>query len=169
MEKREFASISLYLKGRLRLLKDKDEPSRFSGFGLSDSAADAEELTNSHTPEAMVSFLLNMNAKLDAILSHLKHDQLEMDFPSPIEVIELSGADLTIKNTHGLTEGTHIELLVFLSDFPLSVAGTCGRISKADNQTATVEFDRISAEDREKIVHHVFVEERRQIRTQRLT
>jgi len=169
MEKREFASISLYLKGRLRLLTDKDEPSRFSGFGLSDSAADAEELTNSHTPEAMVSFLLNMNAKLDAILSHLKHDQLEMDFPTPIEVIELSGADLTIKNTHGLTEGTHIELLVFLSDFPLSVAGTCGRISKADNQTATVEFDRISAEDREKIVHHVFVEERRQIRTQRLT
>jgi hypothetical protein len=169
MEKREFASISLYLKGRLRLLKDKDEPSRFSGFGLSDSAAEAEELTNSHTPEAMVSFLLNMNAKLDAILSHLKHDQLEMDFPSPIEVIELSGADLTIKNTHGLTEGTHIELLVFLSDFPLSVAGACGRISKADNETATVEFYRISAEDREKIVHHVFVEERRQIRTQRLT
>jgi hypothetical protein len=169
MEKREFASISLYLKGRLRLLTDKDEPSRFSGFGLSDSTADVEELTNSHTPEAMVSFLLNMNAKLDAILSHLKHDQLEMDFPSPIEVIELSGAGLTVKNTLPLQEGTYVELLVFLSDFPLSVAGACGYVASINDTTAFIEFDRISAEDREKIVHHVFVEERRQIRTKRLS
>lgn len=168
MEKQEFASISLYLKGRMRLLTDKDEPPRFSGFGLSDSASDVEELTNSHTPEAMVSFLLNMNAKLDAILSHLKHDQLEVDFPDPVEILELSGSALTIKNTKKLTTGTHIELLVFLSDFPLSVAGACGQVANVDEETATIEFSRISAEDREKIVHHVFVEERRQIRTQRL-
>ena len=44
MEKREFASISLYLKGRMRRLDSIEEPSRFSGFGLSDSAIDAEEL-----------------------------------------------------------------------------------------------------------------------------
>ncbi|OBQ55687.1 hypothetical protein [Halodesulfovibrio spirochaetisodalis] len=168
MEKREFASISLYLKGRMRLLTDKDEPSRFSGFGLSDSANDVEELTNSHTPEAMVSFLLNMNAKLDAILSHLKHDQLEEDFPNRIEILELSGSQVTVRNTNGLSEGAHLELLIFLSDFPLSVAGACGKVIKADPKTATIEFGRISAEDREKIVHHVFVEERRQIRTQRL-
>lgn len=168
MEKQEFASISLYLKGRMRLLTDKDEPSRFSGFGLPDSEGDAEELKNSHLPEAMVSFLLNMNAKLDAVLSHLKLDQLEADFPDAIEVIELSGSQLTVKNTMALQTGTSAELLVFLSDFPLSVASTIGTVVNADATSATIEFDRINAEDREKIVHHVFVEERRQIRTQRL-
>ena len=168
MEKREFASISLYLKGRMRLLESKDEPSRFSGFGLSDSSVDIEELKNSHLPEPMVSFLVNMNAKLDAVLSHLKQDEFQVDFPLPIEITTLSGAELITVNAHSVSEGDHVELLIFLSDFPLAVAGATGTVIRADKHYATISFDRISAEDREKIVHHVFVEERRQIRTQRL-
>lgn len=168
MEKREFASISLYLKGRMRLLESKEEPSRFSGFGLTDSSVDAEELKNSHLPEPMIAFLLNMNSKLDAVLSHLKQDEFQADFPLPIEITSLSGAELTIKNSHSLSEGDDVELLVFLSDFPLAVSGATGNVVHANAHSATICFDRISAEDREKIVHHVFVEERRQIRTQRL-
>ncbi len=173
MEKRVFSRIRLFLRGRMRKLGSERELPRFTGFSLPDSPVDRQTLANAHIPEALASFLLDVDAKLNAVLAHLKQDRLEDDFPLPVEIMELGGAGVRIRNEGIVQEGDRIELVLFLCEFPLRVAGAMGRVKRCETDpggtpVCAVEFEHIRDDDLETIVQHVFVEERRRIRTMRL-
>ncbi len=172
-EQRAFSRIRLYMKGLIRRLESPLEPPKFSGFSLPDSPVDSKTLANAHIPEALVSFLLDMDTKLNAVLAHLKQDRLSDDFPLKAEILELSGAGVRCVDSGDLQIGDHIELILYLSEFPLRVAGAIGTVLRKDTEddgrlSCAIEFSRIREDDLEKIVQHVFVEERRKIRTMRL-
>jgi hypothetical protein len=173
MEQRAFSRIRLFMRGRMRVLASETESPRFTGFSLPEAPVDSKTLANAHIPEALVSFLLDMDAKLNAVLAHLKQDRLQDDFPLWTSIHELSGAGIRCSDTGTLDVGDHVEIILFLSEFPLRVAGAMGRVLRketdADGETqCAIEFYRIREDDLEKIVQHVFVEERRKIRTMRL-
>ncbi len=173
MDKRSFSRIRLFMKGRMRPLASETESPRFSGFTLPDAPVDAKSLAQSHIPEVLVSFLLDFDAKLNAVLAHIKQDVLQEDFPLRAEILELSGAGVRCVDSGDLNEGDLVEMVLFLSEFPLRVAGAMGRVLRKETDetgraTCALEFFRIREDDLEKIVQHVFVEERRQIRTMRL-
>ncbi|UZP68506.1 PilZ domain-containing protein [Desulfovibrio mangrovi] len=173
MEQRAYSRIRLFMKGRVRLLATESESPRFTGFSLPEAPVDGKTLANAHIPEALVSFLLDMDAKLNAVLAHLKQDRLQDDFPLWTEIYELSGAGIRCLDTGDLNVGDHVEIILFLSEFPLRVAGAMGRVLRKEQGNdgrpqCAIEFYRIHEDDLEKVVQHVFVEERRRIRTMRL-
>lgn len=172
-EQRAYSRITTYMKGRMRVLVSESEQPKFTGFSLPESPVDNTTLANAHIPEALVSFLLDLDAKLNAILAHLKQDRLHDDFPLLTEILELSGAGVRCVDEGVLQVGDHVELILFLSEFPLRVAGALGRVLRKEQDkdgraVCALEFTRLREDDLEKIVQHVFVEERRRIRTMRL-
>lgn len=172
MEKRAFSRVETYLRGRIRILKEEGASPVFSGFLSAESPVGEKELENAHIPEKLVSFLLNMDSKLNAILGHLQRDQLQEDFPDRVEIMEISGAGIRMVPPPGISVGDTVELVIFLSEFPLRAVGAIGKVLRCDTlrqqDCVALEFTRIREEDLEAIVQFVFQEERRKLRAQRL-
>lgn len=173
MDQRAFSRIDIYMKGRMRVLSSENESPRFNGFALPEAPVDNKTLANAHIPEALVSFLLDLDTKLNAVLAHLKQDRLQDDFPLWTEVLELGGAGVRCIDPGSLEVGDCVELVLFLSEFPLRIASAMGKVLRKEinelgQAVCALEFYRIQEDNLEKIVQHVFVEERRKIRTKRL-
>ncbi len=120
--------------------------------------------------EAVASFLLSLDQKLDALIGMMSQNRLENDFPVSGTVTEISGAGLRFVSEQQFQTGAVLEAVLLLRQLPPSMAGAVGRVMRADAQPKTslteysMDFVRIREHDLEAIVQFVFHEERSHIR-----
>lgn len=123
--------------------------------------------------DSIARFLVEMDRKLDAVLTHLQRESIVENFPHEGLILELSGGGLVLESFHPLTPGDFMELLILPDDYqqrPISVMAEVTRKSPEGHEVAeghtaySVRYTCISEEDREQVIQFVFQEERRQIR-----
>jgi hypothetical protein len=168
-QKRSYSRISTRLKAYVRKLPSPDTRPLFSAcLGCDADSSVIKNLHGSHIPRELITFLQNMDAKLDMILSLLKQDTIQEDFPISAEVVEISGAGLKFVSKTEFKKGDAIEMALVLSQFPLKIVGVVGLIHRQESlhnvPVWVVQFTNIRDIDREHIVQFVFQEQREQIR-----
>ncbi|MBG0778213.1 MAG: PilZ domain-containing protein [Desulfovibrionaceae bacterium] len=175
-ESRTFSRVKTYLRGRLRRIHSAEAPYLFNGVPA-EGGLNADALKEARLSDGLVDFLLQMDHKLDAILSHLNRGLIQDDFPIPVEVLDISGAGVRFVSSQTFTPGEHVEITLVLNQFPLRMAGAIGRVARVANAaeagstphsaapySVALDFVRIREADLEAVVHFVFNEERKQIR-----
>lgn len=173
VDNRNYARVSTFTKARYRKLSHPEEPQICpSGFNI--SAVNGERmLRDSGLPEVLVSFLMNMNSKLDNILAQMSKDSLAAYFPEELVVLDLSASGLLVQSSD-IKTGEYLELVLYLGEFPpVMVSGVAavlrsGKKTPGAGETYALQFTRIRESEREQIVRFVFKEERERIRTEKL-
>jgi len=166
-EKRAYSRVAANLPCRLRLMASADASPLYRENALPDASATAETFQGAMLPEAVVTFLLGLNKKLDIIIGLLQHDSLLDNFPLKAEVVEISGAGIKIHCPEPLQTGQHVEVVMVLSHIPPLLAGAVGKVVRMENDPGHVfalDFTRIREADLDAVIRFVFQEERRQIR-----
>ncbi|WP_147821517.1 PilZ domain-containing protein [Salidesulfovibrio onnuriiensis] len=165
-EKRSFSRVEARLNAYVRHVESLETPPIFSSAPALEACSREVLSRGGHLPEPLISFLCEMDKKLDQVLSFLSQDQIRNDFPMSIEIFELSGAGAKFRTTDPLSEGDKIELVLVLNQFPLRLAGTKGRIvgKEEDIGMFRLEFVNIREADLENIIQYVFQKQREIIR-----
>lgn len=169
-EKRTFSRVPVRLKGYARVMKSIDSPQLFTGKTVTDEISRDVLFHNSKLPDDVVNFLAQMDRKLDRILGLLGKDHLRNDFPIDIEIMELSAAGVKLRTKEPLSAKVSLEIIILLSQVPLKVAASKGRIlgMEKDTQYYRFEFVDLRGSDMESIVQFVFQQQREQIRNSKL-
>jgi hypothetical protein len=166
-EKRSFSRISVRLKAHARAMQSIDSPQLFTGDVVGAVSNRGDLLRNSKLPEDLTVFLSEMDRKIDRVLSLLSRDQIETDFPINIEVLELSASGVKFRSKKQFQPDTPLEIVLLLSQVPLRMAGSKGRVvaKEEDTQLYRFEFVDTRGSDMEAIIQFVFQQQREQIRT----
>ena len=169
----EYLSVPTLLKAHFRKIKDATSARCRSARALAASSQREELLAASRLSEDLVRFLLEMDRKLDIILSFMEQKSRLEEFPLEGRVVELSGAGLVLETHEPLLAGDHMELLLILDDLPLRMVSLVACVEKVLPAAAEAEgrgaaygigFVSVDAEDREAVIQYVFQEDRRRIR-----
>jgi len=167
-EKRAFMRIPTRLRGYLRLLADPDELPLFRETPPLGAGSGQPDNRDPGMSEALYAMLCTLNAKLDMILSMHSREQIENDFPVPMDIIEISGAGVRFTTPTPVPVERHVETVIVLSRFPLRMAGAVGRILRQENRddqaVYALDFTRIRERDLEHIVQFVFQSQRDDLR-----
>lgn len=168
-ESRTFSRIATCIKAYLRKVDSTEAQPMFHGGGPSTPRPSQQKLQEANVPDALKEYLEAIDKKLDLLVNFLSRDMLKEDFPIQTDVTELSGAGLKlILPDDALQEGDIVEIVLLLSQLPLSLAGAVGVLRRAEKfkgkEVLALEFTRIRQSDREAIVQFVFREQREQIR-----
>lgn len=167
-ERRSYSRISIALKGYMRRVPSPEAPPLFKDGPQLGASPDARTFRGVNLPDALVSFLNNMNEKLDLLLSLASQDQLHNDFPMVLDTAELSGSGVAFECPEELVVGEYVEIVLILSQFPLKMGGAIGRVVRKfrrSNRTLwAVKFSKMRDTDREAIIQTVFQEQRALIR-----
>ncbi len=119
-------------------------------------------------PQALIDFLTAMDAKLDMLLSLESQEKLKEDFPIALQITEISAAGVSFRSQTRIEPDSHLELVIYLSRFPLRMAGAMGHVVRSEREdlvwAGAVEFTDIRDTDTEAIVQFVFQEQRQQLR-----
>jgi len=172
-EKVEYAEITTYLRGRFRLLTGPDDQPCAHLNTLNTDLSREELLVASTLPETVNKFLVQLDTKLDAILAVLQASSLERDFPYTFEVASLSAGTVRFATDLPLAKGDWLEVIIKFREIGTSTAAGIGTVTdriveKNGVSLFVFTFTRIREEEREKIIRHVFTEERRLLRESRL-
>lgn len=168
-QKRNFSRVETFFPGRLRILSPGEETPLFQGCpGCDKPLGTALRPKGANLPEALLDFLETINAKLDMLLSLVNRDHLESTFPVAMNVVEISGAGLIFMADRNFALDDRLEIVLFLNQFPLQMAGAMGRIHRREERAGkaawAVDFTEIREQDRETVVRYVFQQQREQIR-----
>jgi PilZ domain. len=169
----EYSEIITYLRGRFRPLTGPDDQP-CAHLNTLDADISREELLAASTlPETVNRFLVQLDTKLDAILAVLQSSSLERDFPHTLEVVSLSAAAVRFTSDLPLAKGDQLEVILKFRETGTSTVAGIGTVTDriVDNNGVPLfvfTFTRIREEEREKIIRHVFTEERRLLRESRL-
>jgi hypothetical protein len=169
-EKRTFSRVSLRARGLARRLSSPDEPAWFKGSPTLATAAEVDLLKSAvpNVPEALLAFMNAINNKLDLLLSLVNQERLQHEFPLVVETVEVSGAGLIFESSAHLALQDHLEIVLVLAQFPLTMASGIGTIVRRDQRLGrpqwALEFTTIREVDQETIIRAVFEEQREAIR-----
>lgn len=173
IENRNYSRITTFTQARYRKLSHPDEPQICpSGFNIATSGGD-RVLRDSSLPEVLISFLMNMDAKLDRIIAQMSKESLASYFPEQLVVLDLSAAGLLVQS-NDIQPGENLELVLYLGEFPPVVVSGVATVLRSGKkmfgvgETYALQFTRIRESEREQIVRFVFKEERERIRTEKL-
>ena len=168
--KTEYAEIATYLRGRFRTLSGPDDHARAQMDTLPSGISREEFLAASTLPDAVNTFLLQLDAKVDMLLAGAHASSLEQDFPHALEVLTISASRLEFTAGLPLAQGDWLEAVVKLGVATASGIGsvTARNVDKDGTPVFTLTFTKIKEEEREKIIRYVFREERRLLRETRL-
>ena len=174
----QFLSVPTMITGRFRMVPAADSPRLCTGFAHAGSAALREEaLINSRQNDAMMRFLVEMDRKLDAVMSLLQRESLIADFPDEGRIVQLGGSGLVLECRRPLQPGEHMELLLLLEELPLRLLSVIAHVEAlqpgdaltgAPNKAYAMTYTCMGEEDREAIIRFVFSENRKLIRQQRI-
>lgn len=169
-EKRTFSRVSVRLKGYARTMSSVQSPQMFTGDIITEESNRDALFRNSKLPDDLTNFLALMDRKMDRILSLLSKDQLRSDFPMDIEIMELSAAGIKIRTKEPLAVEDALEVIIVLSQVPLRMAGSKGRVRGVEEDTGLYRFEFVDlrGSDMEAIVQFVFQQQREQIRNSKL-
>ena len=169
-EKRAFSRVPVRLKGFARKMRSIDSSPVYIGEAVAKSFDPDAIFRNSKLPEEVTLFLAELNRKLDSVLGMLSQTNLRSDFPIDIEIVELSGAGLKFRTAEALPAETPLEVVFILSQVPLKMASSKGRII-GDREAPDLyrfEFVDTRGSDNEAIVQFVFRQQREHIRNSKL-
>lgn len=169
-EKRTFSRVPIRLKGHARIMHSIDSPPKFTGDAVGDGSCSGALFQNSKLPDELTSFLTEMDRKLDRILSLLSREDLHSDFPIDIEVLELSAAGVKFRSAQPIEVNESLEIVILLSQVPLRMAGSKGRILGVESDSGLYRFEFVDTRgsDMEAIVQFVFQQQREQIRNSKM-
>lgn len=169
-EKRTFSRVPVRLKGYARIMRSIESPQIFTGDAVGDALKRDELFRNSKLPEDLTRFLTEMDRKLDRILGVLSKEHLRDDFPLDIEILELSAAGVKFRTKTPINANTPMEIVALLSQVPIKMAGSKGRILGIDDDTQLYRFEFVETRgsDMEAFVQFVFQQQREQIRNSKL-
>lgn len=174
----DFLSVPTLLKAMFRMAEGGHSPRLFSGgMPLSGSAGIKEELlAASRQPDMVVRLLLEVDRKLDVLLSLMRRGSLQMEFPHEGRVVELSGAGLVLESAVVARPGEYAELVLLLEEYPLRMVSVLAEVTEerqaapltgADNRVYAMRYAAVDVESREEIIRFVFSEDRKRIRRQK--
>lgn len=165
-EQRTFSRIQTRLKGYARRTASVDTAPLYKSSALNLLTSQQDKLQSSKVPEGLADFLIELDNKLDMILSLLSQDQIRTDFPISIEVMEISGAGIKFRTKEKMALDQCLEVVIVLNQSPLRLAGSKGVIKGHEEDTNfwRFEFTNIREQDIENVVQYVFQEQREQIR-----
>ena len=168
--KNEYTEIAAYLRGSFRTLAGQDDHALALMEPLPATISREEFLAASNLPEAVNKFLLQLDAKVDVLLTGMLTSGLEIDFPHAMDVLTISASGLAFTTDVPLARGDWLEVVVRLGGATSSGIGNIAarNIDKSGTPVFTLNFTRIMEEEREKIIRYVFKEERRRLRETRL-
>ncbi len=166
-EKRSFSRIPVRLKAHARAMQSIDSSQRFTGDIVGEISCRDDILRNSKLPEELATFLSEMDRKIDRVLGLLSQNHIKTDFPIDIEVMELSAAGVKFRSKEQFKPDTPLEIVLLLSQIPLRMAGSKGRIIAMEDDTKLYRFEFVDTRgsDLEAIIQFVFQQQREQIRT----
>lgn len=169
-EKRNFSRVPIRLKGYARVMRSIDSPPIFTGDAVQEQPQRCDTFRNSKLPEDITSFLSDMDRKLDLILGMLSQDNLRSDFPIDIEIMEMSAAGVKFRTNEPINVDKPMEIVILLSNVPLRMAGSKGRIVGFEDDTELYRFEFVNTRgsDMEAMVQFVFQQQREQIRNSKL-
>ncbi|MBN2140100.1 MAG: PilZ domain-containing protein [Desulfovibrionaceae bacterium] len=165
-EQRTFSRIAARLKGYARPIASDDEPFVFQASVPQDTPDREKDIRSANIPEALADFLLDIDRKLDMLLSVQSQGNLRSDFPLSLQVMEISGAGIKFDTKAKVSEGDWLEMVLVLNQFPLRLSGAKGRVAGKDKHSGLwrFEFTVIRESDLEAVIQFVFQEQRQQIR-----
>jgi hypothetical protein len=172
IDKRSYSRVPVYFHGLYRRLSTQDEPQICPRqFSSEDSTLSAQLASNPKLPATLVRFMINLDAKLDSILSLLQKDNFSEFFPNKLMVTEMSASGVLVQGE--LQIGEYVELIMFLGQYPPRIASGIGRVlrpanAKENSQIFAIQFTKLRDSDREEMVRFVFKEERERIRSQKM-
>jgi len=147
-----------------------ESPQRFTGDIVGEISSRDDVFRNSKLPDDLTAFLSEMDRKLDRVLGLLSQDHLRTDFSIDIEVMELSAAGVKFRSKEEFQTDTPLEIVLVLSQVPLRMAGSKGRIlgKEEDTELYRFEFMDTRGSNMEAIVQFVFQQQREQIRDSKM-
>ncbi|WP_027368126.1 PilZ domain-containing protein [Desulfocurvibacter africanus] len=164
---RSFARVSTLINGRLRRIVPGRDRALFHDSSPTLSFS-PQKLAEARLPEPLLEFLLSLDTKLDTLLSLASRQTMEQDFPTEIQVVEISAAGLSFVSLEQFSPGQRVEVVLTLSQAPLRMASALGEVVRVKveggERRQVLEFTSVRDRDRESIVQFVFQEERSQIR-----
>ncbi|QJB57792.1 PilZ domain-containing protein [Pseudodesulfovibrio sp. zrk46] len=165
-EKRTFSRVPVRLKGYARYMQSIESPQLFTSDSVEDVCNRETLFRNSKLPDDLTAFLGEMDRKLDRILGLLSKDYIRSDFPVDIEILELSAAGVKFRTKDQVEKNCPLEVIVMLSQLPLRMASSKGRIVGKEEDTGLYRFEFVDTResDMEAIVQFVFQQQREQIR-----
>ena len=170
-EQRTYLRIPANLRGRIRVVASEREMQLFREAPITSLAVSAMELKSAGLSEGLVNALTAMDRKLDMLIGLHSQDNLQGDFPHPVEILEISGAGVKLACAGSLTMGGLIEIVIVLTQLPVRMAGAIGRVIREENidgrQVWAVDFTRIRDRDLETIVQFVFQTQRDELRVKK--
>jgi hypothetical protein len=151
-------------------MESLDSPQLFTGETMPQPVTREDFVQKSKLPEEVTGFLVEMDRKLDQIISMLGQDTFKVDFSLPVEVMEISAAGVKFRSSKQFHPGDPLELIIYLSQTPLRLAGSKGRILDQEPDTGLYRFEFVDlrGSDMEAIVQFVFKEQREQIRNSKM-
>ncbi|NLY40338.1 MAG: PilZ domain-containing protein [Desulfovibrionales bacterium] len=170
MSDRTFARIDTTLKGYLRLMHPGQVGPLYRGC---QTCAPFQGLDDKNTtlPEALISYLHNLDDKLSAVLVLLNQQMIQDDFPTQILIHDISGAGLRFTSSAQFAIGDQVEIVVATGLYPQGLVGTLGEIIRQDVQDTlqlwVVDFKNMRDLEREKIIQFVIKEQREHLRERR--
>jgi len=127
----------------------------------------APDISETNLHPALAAYLQAMSDKLDMLLAFQSQSRLDTEY-SPAEVLEIGTEGLALASVGDLPPGQCLEVVVELSQFPLSLLAAVGVVQSVETRQGEpvrrFSFTRIREEDLERIVQFVFREERARIR-----
>lgn len=167
-EAKGYVKVKVNLSGRLRLLNRADEAPMLHSSVEHCGSSHEDFLRNSGLSEAVAQFLVNMDNKLNAVLSVLRKDEVNKRLPHAINIFEISGGGMSFSCEHDLADGAYIEAMIFLEEFPPRPVSSIGKISGVKltehGKVYLLDFTNIADSDQDNIVQYVFQVERRMLR-----
>lgn len=169
----EYVGVATYLRGRFRPLNGPDDQPYAQLNTLPDGPTREEVMGASTLPDVVNKFLLQLDAKVDALLAALHSSSLDQDFPHTLEIASISASNLVFTSALPLAVGDWLEVVVNFGQTGIVTAAGIGHITarnvgKNASPFFSFSFTRIQEEEREKIIRFVFKEERRLLRETRL-
>ena len=126
--------------------------------------------------DATMRFLLEMDRKLDTILSLLQNASLKEDFPHDGYVLELGDSSLLLESRQPLTAGEKLELLLMMGGYPLRLLSVMASVQAErqaprhvdrESRLYALDYECLSQEDRDSLIAFIFQEDRKRIRKQK--
>jgi hypothetical protein len=165
----DYKRVATHVHAWLRVMGSAEEPAIFHAAAAPSDEESVKALQGANLSEALVDFLLELNNKLNTVISLLSQEGLENDFPVRAVVTEAGGSGVRLQaDDPSLHEGAHVEIVMVLGQIPLRMAGAVGKLTRReDGQEGpewTLDFTRIRERDLDTVIQFVFQEERQRIR-----
>lgn len=161
-----YKSVAAYARGRFRIIDDKNEVFFFAG-AVPENVGEETPLA-SGVSETLLHLLQRLEVKMDQLLALGQEHHLANDFPCLLQAYQIGGNGIMFQSKTELALNMRLEVVLFLSNMPLRIAGGIGQIEgsqpSAYGNLWRLSFTRLRETDLDVIMRFVFQEERQKIR-----